>query len=496
MIEEKDYEYAALAAYEANKDFDVILNDMTLAREKYGIPFSLFLSLKLFGYSEKNWRTQGEKYQKTKDIEDQSYSDIGEATGWTKAKIDQNLAIINQNPFAQVDLSQYAGFKMYDLPADDIEQILKNIRQRRLLHRRIQREFKAIDENRSDYSTVSLLINEYFEVTKDTLLDSDIEEYRSTIEKCASEVLNDKKETIDVVADMLMCKRLMGFWEFEYFMFSLRDKSIKERREYISNIDRTVRVSKLNNRIESEILDDKYKTYQLLDKYYKRDLINITGKEDFHIFESFISKNKSFVKKLATGAMGEGVQKIDCTSTDMHAFFQMLLEDGEFVAEALIKPHMEMKRLNADSVNTVRMTTYFDGDRVNILWPWVKVGRAGSFVDNSGAGGMGVAVDLETGNLISDAMDENGNRYSVHPDNGLVFREYQIPNWKAAVDFAREIMETLVRKTEHINYVGWDITYTEDEEWVIVEGNAFPQFVQQATYGRGLKREFDEYLNR
>ena len=109
---------------------------------------------------------------------------------------------------------------------------------------------------------------------------------------------------------------------------------------------------------------------------------------------------------------------------------------------------------------------------------------------------MGVAVDLETGNLISDAMDENGNRYSVHPDNGLVFREYQIPNWKAAVDFAREIMETLVRKTEHINYVGWDITYTEDEEWVIVEGNAFPQFVQQATYGRGLKREFDEYLNR
>ena len=38
-------------SYTHLKDFDVILNDMTLAREKYGIPFSLFLSLKLFGYS-------------------------------------------------------------------------------------------------------------------------------------------------------------------------------------------------------------------------------------------------------------------------------------------------------------------------------------------------------------------------------------------------------------------------------------------------------------
>lgn len=494
MLTEKEFEYAALASQITKRKFNDMCFDMALAKEKYSIPFELFFNKKLFNYSEKTWRTQSEIYSDAKEKEALHYKMIMDDTKMSKEMIDQHIAIINKNPYSTISINEYAERKMYYMDEYELKEFLINIGKRRRLAWQIKKEFEYIDSNNGTYENVNLLINEYYAATKATLLFSEIEEFKPTIEKCDKEILNNKLTTVDTVTDMLLCKRLMGFWDFEYFMFGLRNKTIKERREYISNIDRTVRVSKVNDRIESSVLDDKYKTYLLLGKYYKRDLINVTTEDDFLMFEKFIENNKSFVKKLGTGAMGEGVSKIDYDGADLHTFFKELLVDGSFVAEALICQHNEMKRLNPDSVNTVRMTTYFDGNKVHILWPWVKVGRAGSFVDNSGAGGMGVAIDINTGYLISDAMDENGNQYSIHPDNGLVFKEYKVPAWEKAVKFATEIMNELVNKTDKVNYVGWDITYTEDNQWAIVEGNAFPQFVQQATYGKGFKKEFDKIL--
>ena len=80
------------------------------------------------------------------------------------------------------------------------------------------------------------------------------------------------------------------------------------------------------------------------------------------------------------------------------------------------------------------MSTLYDNGKVHILWPWMKVGRAGSFVDNSGSGGMGVAIDIETGKLNSSGKDENGNVFDKHPDTGLIFKGYELPDWESALD--------------------------------------------------------------
>ena len=95
-------------------------------------------------------------------------------------------------------------------------------------------------------------------------------------------------------------------------------------------------------------------------------------------------------------------------SIDKSTDFKKLLDDllneyNEFVVEELIKPHRKIKKLNPDSVNTVRFTTYLDGDNVIVHDTFMKVGQKGSFVDNGGAGGIFVHVDPLTGRF-----DTNG----------------------------------------------------------------------------------------
>ncbi len=488
--------YIGWAVQDSDRDPEEITESFVTAKEKYGIPFQQTYKLKLYNFSEKTISTQSEKYQKEQEDKEKYYNDIENATGLSREDIDLNLSILNENPYTGIDLPQYAQLKMYDMDDDSLKDILAAVRKRRMLSRQISAQFKKIDSHRGEYKNVLPLISEYYVATKKTLLESDIDEFRETIEKCAPEILDDRHKLENTVVDMLVCKRLMGFWPFEYFMFKLQNKSVEERRKYVSNIDRTLKLSKVNDRIQSEFLDNKFLTYQVLKEFYKRDMILVESISDYTVFENFISKHKRFVKKPVNGAMSSGIGLVQVSEQeDPHELLKRLLDDvGSFEAEEVIVAHEGIKKLNPDSVNTVRLSTLYDNGDVHILWPWMKVGRAGSFVDNSGAGGMGVAIDMKTGFLMSDGMDEHGNSYDKHPDTGLEFMGYKLPEWEKALDFGKSISAALAERIEGIHFVGWDITYTENNEWVVVEGNAFPQFVQQATYARGFKTELNQLI--
>lgn len=491
-----EYEYTCLAAKKSVRSGKDVFEFMKVAKEKYNIPFEHAYKTNLYKFSEKACIGISEKYTKETDDNDKYYQLIEEKTGMDRGRINENIAVINENPYAQIDLSQYAQLAMYDMSDDELEDILIAVQRRRLLSKQITAEFKRIDSGKGSINMVNQLISEYYSVTDKTLLDSDYDEFMETIEKCEPQLLEDKENLRATVVDMLVCKRLMGFWPFEYFMFKLRDKSTQKRREYVSNIDRTLKLNKVNDRISSEFLDNKYLTYKVMKEFYKRELVMIDSMDDYDRFKDFVSCHKKFVKKPVNGSMGSGIGLVEIGNDDnVKEVLQNLLDDvGSFTAEELIVPHGCLKQLNPDSVNTIRLTTYNDNGEVHILWPWVKVGRAGSFVDNSGAGGMGVAIDKDTGKLMSDGMDEHGSSFPKHPDNGTVFRGYLIEGWDKAIEFGKTISTALSERISGIDFVGWDITYTEDEEWVIVEGNAFPQLVQQATYGRGFKAELNEII--
>jgi hypothetical protein len=139
----------------------------------------------------------------------------------------------------------------------------------------------------------------------------------------------------------------------------------------------------------------------------------------------------------------------------------------------------------------VRFITHYDGKDTKIWSVSMRIGRAGSFVDNAGAGGVTVSIDKETGVIISDACDEAGFRYERHPETGIRFKGYQLPAW----DKALEVVHSVVDKIEGATFVGWDLACTADHNWVIVEANGKTGFFgAQAPLDIGRRRDFLETI--
>ena len=64
---------------------------------------------------------------------------------------------------------------------------------------------------------------------------------------------------------------------------------------------------------------------------------------------------------------------------------------------------------------------------------------------------------------------------------------YSLPQWEDACRIAKEA----IFKIPGLRYVGWDLTFTSDQKWIIVEGNGLTQFIgQQATIDKGIKKQF------
>lgn len=72
--------------------------------------------------------------------------------------------------------------------------------------------------------------------------------------------------------------------------------------------------------------------------------------------------------------------------------------------------------------------------------------------DNPGAGGILAGIDVESGQLLDDAIDGVGRRFSTGSDSGMRIKGLQVPNWQAVFDKPREYAAKYPLKN-----VEWDI---------------------------------------
>ena len=496
ILTKNEYEYARIVADESGKNLEEVIEAMTRARDVFGVSFKDYSRIGLHKHTDKTIKNQGERLGKTQEDTDRHYAAVCEATGRTRAQVQQDLAILNTNPYTTVDIAQYHDLKLYEADRLELEKMLVAIRNRRVTLQQISKMLPKIYAGLATFADIKAPLNELYKNTELTVLQSDIEELRETIEKLDPAILENPKKLRATAADILVCKRLLGFMNFEYLLFGLRDRTFEEKCTYASNAFRMEKVSKVNDRLKGEFFDNKARTYEIFQEFYHREGISIYCDDDFDAFAEFCRKHPIFVKKPLHGAMGSGVGLVRTDeNTDLHELFAELRDDMiEFMCEELVVCHPTLRNLNVDSVNTVRLTTYFDGRRTHVLWPWMRIGRSGSFVDNGGAGGITVGVDINTGTIFTDGMDESGNHYRVHPDHGFALKGIQIPDWEGALKLGEALSNKVVESIDGIRYVGWDITYTENNQWVVIEGNTFPQMLHQGSYGKGFRAELDAVI--
>lgn len=145
-----------------------------------------------------------------------------------------------------------------------------------------------------------------------------------------------------------------------------------------------------------------------------------------------------------------------------------------------------MASLHPKSLNTVRIPTIRYDDRVEIIHPFLRMGRGDAVVDNAGAGGIMGNVDVTTG-VVYAASDELGRAYTQHPDTGVELIGFVIPQWKEAVEQVKEMAMVL----PSVRYVGWDMALTKSG-WVMIEGNDKGQFIFQVADRKGFRDEFEK----
>ena len=377
---------------------------------------------------------------------------------------------------------------LYKMTDEEACKRLSLMKQSIRLDKDLRWDFRLLDEGKLTYDDVMEKINDF------KLLESEImtpEAKRDIANKAGylhPENMSDEQIS-DVAVDMEFTRRILRYSHSGYVSFRFYDKTIPERREFISGKERLLLLNTMKTDESIAVLDDKLMTYEKLREHYGRDMISVGSEKDWFRFKAFFENNDTGVIKPRFDSLGKGIKLL--RKSDMsnmrETFLELIDEYRRFLMEGYINAAEEIKALNPDSVNTVRIIAYFDGKDTSIRSASMRIGKAGSFVDNAGAGGITVAIDRETGMIDSDGCDENGFIYDKHPDTGITFKGYQLPAWEKALAVVYDVSG----KIEGAKYVGWDLACTSDHEWVIVEANGKTGFFgAQAPHDKGRRKEF------
>ncbi|THF61610.1 sugar-transfer associated ATP-grasp domain-containing protein [Pseudothauera rhizosphaerae] len=194
-----------------------------------------------------------------------------------------------------------------------------------------------------------------------------------------------------------------------------------------------------------------------------------------------------FFFKPAEGDSGRGVFALDTVVDGERLLFsdpisgaavsadeleqRLLSSPAGYVVERTIAQHEALAQLNPSSVNTLRIWVVHDCGGVHVVGAFLRVGRVGSVVDNTAAGGLACAIDLESG-VIVRALDLTleRNEHLCHPDSGRPLQGLQIPYWKECV----EVACTALRVLPGARFSGMDIAVTGEGPLVVeynVEAN-------------------------
>ena len=279
-----------------------------------------------------------------------------------------------------------------------------------------------------------------------------------------------------------------GVTPMEYFLFGFRNESDERRSRYLCNRhkDRLMIAAIGFDRYDRE-LRDKFAFYQRFKEFFRRDVCKITGKDDREAFMKFCGSHKDFIAKPMGGMCGIGCMVIKDVKNP-EELFEELSGKGSWIIEELIIQHESMAQWNGSSVNTVRLPSFMNSTGFHILKPFFRSGRTGSVVDNAAQGGMFAIIDEKTGIVATDGMNESGETFSSHPDSGLTFKGWQIPQWEELLATAEKAHRLLA---DH-PYIGWDFAYT-DNGWVLIEGD-WGQFLSEFSDHEGIKERFEKLI--
>ena len=300
------------------------------------------------------------------------------------------------------------------------------------------------------------------------------ERVNETIMENRPELEGNKKAVEKLFREIMYCRFMYGILPKEYFIYRFDLLSHEGRLTFVTRGNKYKYYRKFNNKNYAEFLNRKTETIRKFGEFYHRDVLCVYDENEFPAFCEFIKKHPRFIYKPAQDYGGHGIEIYNAEMYESpEDLFSIIIFNGACVCEELIVQGKEIAQFHPDSVNTVRIVTYLDDSGyAHTQWCFLRMGAGGSHTDNMSAGGISALIDYDTGIIVDCGRDYKGDRYVFHPDTGVQFVGFNVPQG----DQVKEMIQKLANTLPQVRFVGWDLAYT-DKGWVFVEGNAQPQCV-------------------
>lgn len=306
-----------------------------------------------------------------------------------------------------------------------------------------------------------------------------------------------------------------GLLADEYLEYEFDHQSESFRKSFLGLNEQRYYLDLLNPQKYYILARNKYFAHKMLENvgirkatlygYYQPEGVFCENESTAHNFEGVrrilqAKAVQSCVIKATEGSHGDDVwvvNHIDYRNDDcvLHLFngqeisLTSILKEHPLIFESVIHQTEQLASLNPSSVNTVRfMTTLYPDGEARLIATFIKIGRAGSCVDNAGAGGnVDACVDTETGELKYAIRYDGEHKHpdiDVHPDTKTAINGIVINNW----DSIKQQVLKYQQAFPYIKAAGWDIAIT-DEGPMVIEVNDFWDRLGQLFLRRGWRYE-------
>ena len=145
---------------------------------------------------------------------------------------------------------------------------------------------------------------------------------------------------------------------------------------------------------------------------------------------------------------------------------------ASFIVESVITQSQEFHAFNPDSLNTLRVWVLeTTPGKSEVIGAYLRVGRAGSSIDNASAGGIMFPIDLQTGEIRPGLTKHTPHRDEIthHPDNHLAIAGHKLKTWPDIIRFSCQVLDRM----PSMRFTGLDVSITEEGP-ILIEANVTP----------------------
>ena len=321
---------------------------------------------------------------------------------------------------------------------------------------------------------------------------------------------------LPTLLDIIYCRTRYGAGIGDYFDFRFYSLNKIGRKSFGTVRDQFNLYKTLNNKDYIIRTANKNEFAKYYSHFMKRETLTISSHTEKSELQDFLKRAKErgiqrLIFKPYRGNSGYGVFILDVDNPKLNDLEALLAESKktiensmaespqlkesflaqtELIAEWVLENHEAIKKIHPASLNTLRIPTLRKKTGCAITGAFIRFGRDGKPVDNISSGGMVAEVDLDSGIVISPAVDHAGKEYYVHPSTNETIIGLKIPFW----DCAKKLVLEAAEITPELRYTSWDVAITPDGP-VLIEGNSLGGLeIQQMPRHMGKRYMYEEVL--